>query len=472
MDTSRRRLIALCAVQVIDVMGVTVVVSALPRMIADLRGSPAQAGLLVPVYAVGFSSLLLLAARLGDRHGHRRVLIAGLSLFAAGSGVAAAAADMTFLIAGRAMQGVAAAVSVPNALVLLTKTESRANRDRALGIWNATGGLAGAAGLLIGGLTTAAVSWRAIFWGNLVLTTILVTVLVRLVERDQQGKRTSPGIDPRSVILQVTAVGAIVAAANTSAKAWALPTALGLSAIVAAVLLVRRERRTTKPLVPGGLWRRGFVAGLLGSFGVTATTSSLVVVATIYLQDAAGFGPASAGLMILPFSIAVVIGAGVAGRFMPRSGPRKLLLGGLLLILAGAAAAAIWPSTSSLVSGLVLAGVGNGAGAVAAYGFGTAVRPEQQGSAAGLLNTAAQIGTATMVAATVAVATATARDRDLDFRSGWLTIVGTALVIVLGVVVITRNAATSSRLPSITTSSSERLPRAVMGHRSDKGNAA
>lgn len=468
MDTSRRRLIALCAVQFIDVMGVTVVVSALPRMIADLDGSPAQVGLLVPVYAVDFSSLLLLAAKLGDRHGHRRVLIAGLSLFAAGSVVAATAPGMTWLIAGRAMQGVAAAISVPNALVLLTRTASRADRDRALGIWNATGGLAGAVGLLAGGLTTSAVSWRAIFWANLVLTAILVAALLRLLERDQEHKRTSPGIDLWSVVLQVTAVAAIVAAANTSARVWAIPTALGLTAIVAAVLLVRRERRTPKPLVPAGLWRPGFVAGLLGSFGVTATTSSLVVVATIHLQDADGFSPASAGLMILPFSVAVVIAAGVAGRLMPRSGPRKLLLGGLSLILAGATAAAISSSTSALVAGLVLAGLGNGVGAVAAYGLGTAVRPEQQGSAAGLLNTAAQIGTATMVAATVAVATATTRDNGLDYRSGWLTIVGTAVVIVIGVAVMTR--ASGSR-----TGAAVHASRVLAGHhhtvREDKRDA-
>ncbi|TCC45751.1 MFS transporter [Kribbella capetownensis] len=460
MDTPRRRLIALCAVQFVDVMGVTVVVSALPRMIADLGGSPAQAGLLVPVYAVGFSSLLLLAARLGDQYGHRRGLIAGLVLFAAGSVVAAAAPAMTFLVTGRALQGVAAAISVPNALVLLARTAgSGADRDRALGIWNATGGLAGAAGLLIGGLTTSAMSWRAIFWGNLVLTAILVAALLGLVQRDEPPTRTSPRIDLRSVVLQVTAVAAIVAAANTSAKTWPIPTALGLTTIVTTVLLIRRERRTTQPLVPADLWRPGLVAGLLGSFGVTATTSSLVVIATIYLQDTGGFSPAEAGLMILPFSGAVAIGAGTAGRLMSRRRPRQLLVGGLLLILAGAAVATIWSSTGSLATGLVLAGLGNGAGAVAAYGLGTAVPPDQQGSAAGLLNTAAQIGTATMVAATVAIATVTAQDRRLDYRSGWLTVVGTALVILLAVVGITRTGGEKATAASGDSGCGGRIPR-------------
>jgi MFS family permease len=436
MENSRRRLVALCAVQLVDVMGVTVVVSALPRMLADLGGSVAQAGLLVPVYAVGFSSLLLLAARLGDRFGPRRVLVAGLLIFALGSVVAAAAPAMDVLVAGRGIQGAAAAVSVPNALVLLTRvTRTHAARDRALGAWNATGGLAGAGGLVVGGLTTSTVSWRAIFWGNLAVTAVLIAVLLRLVERDRPSEGASAGFDPRSVLLQVATVGAIVAATNAAGGPWPIPVGLGLLGVLAATLLVVVERRTASPLVPAGLWRPAFVAGLIGSFGMTATTSSFVVVGTIYLQEAKGFSPASAGLMILPFSAAVVLAAGLAGRLMPRAGPRRTLVLGLLLILAGAAAAWWSSSIAAFVVGLVFAGLGNGMGAVAAYGLGTAVPAEQQGSAAGLLNTAAQVGTATMVAATIAVA---GRGSGLDYQIGWLTVGGTAIAVIAGVATATR----------------------------------
>ncbi|WBQ04486.1 MFS transporter [Kribbella sp. CA-293567] len=437
MENSRRRLITLCTVQFVDVMGVTVVVSALPRMLADLGGSAAQAGLLVPVYAVGFSSLLLLAARLGDRWGHRRVLIAGLLLFAAGSVIAAVAPTMTALVVGRGIQGVAAAVSVPNALVLLTRAaDSQSSKDRALGAWNATGGLAGAAGLLVGGLTTSAVSWRAIFWGNLVVTAALIAVLLRLVERDPRAERTPAGFDPRSVVLQVIAVAAIVAAANTTTEPWPVMLALVLSGVLAASLLVRRERRTASPLVAASLWRPKFVAGLVGSFGITATTSAFVVLGTIYLQEDEGFSPASAGLMILPFSLSVVLAAGLAGRLMPRTGARLLLVLGLALILAGAGLVGWRSGSAALVAGLLLAGLGNGMGAVAAYGLGTAVPADQQGSAAGLLNTAAQVGTATMVAIAVAVA---GHGGGLDYTAGWLTVVITAAVVTAHVVAVTRH---------------------------------
>jgi MYXO-CTERM domain-containing protein len=436
MKSSRSRLSTLCTVQFVDVMGVTVVVSALPRMLADVGGSAAQAGLLVPVYAVGFSSALLLAARLGDRLGNRRVLIAGLVLFAVGSVVAAAAPTMVMLVAGRGLQGLAAAVSVPNALVLLTRAaESEAARARVLSAWNACGGLAGAAGLLVGGLTTSAVSWRAIFWGNLVVTAALVVMVLRVVEQDRPSTDRPKAFAPQSIALQVLAVAAIVAAANASGKPWPVVTALALIGVGAAFLLVRRERRTSSPLVPTGLWRPPFIAGLAGSFGMTATTSSFVVVGTIFLQEARGFSPAAAGLGILPFSIAVVMAAWSAGRMPVTVSLRSKLVGALLLIAVGALVAGVWLSTVALFAGLVLTGLGNGLGAVAAYGLGTAVPAEHQGSAAGLLNTAAQIGTATMVAVTIAVA---GRATGLNYSVGWFTVAVTAILVTVGVTFATR----------------------------------
>ncbi len=444
MDSSKRQVGALCAVQVIDVMGVTVVVSALPRMLSDLQASAAQAGLLVPVYAVGFSSLLLLSARLGDRFGHRRLLLIGLLVFAAGSVLAAVAPTMAVLVAGRAVQGVAAAVSVPNALVLLTAASAEgAERDRVLGLWNACGGLAGALGLLVGGLATSLVGWRAIFWANLAVTAVLVVAVLRTTAPDGPPAEKTVRIPVVSVVLQVTAIAAVVAAANLATGSWLAATVFGVLGVVAAGVLIVAERRTATPLVPGDLWTRpGFGAGVVGSFGITATTSAFVVVATVFLQDAKGFSPAGAGLTILPFSIAVVVAAAVAGRTMPAVGPRRTLVLGLTLIGVGAVLATVWSATPVVVLGVFLAGSGNGMGSVAAYAFGTAVPDEEQGSAAGLLNTAAQIGTAVVVAVVVAVASAAGTGGSLDQRTGWLVVCGTAVVVVAAVLVLSRVALT------------------------------
>jgi MFS family permease len=426
----------LCGVQIVDVMGVTVVVSALPRMLADLGASPATAGLLVPGYAVGFAALLLVAARWGDRHGHRRVLLWGLGFFAAGSVLAALAPTMAVLVAARFLQGVAAAVSVPNALVLLTRDAGpEPGRGRALSAWNACGGLAGAAGLLVGGIATSAVGWRAIFWGNIAITVVLAVGLLRAVGPDRPGDRQQEPIDVGSAGLQVATIALVVAAADAARHSGALLAGLGGLAVCAAVLLVVRERRSPSPLVPPGLWRRpAFVAGLAGSFGITATTSTLIVITTIHLQQDLGFTAAGAGSMILAFSAGVVVAAAVAGRLLPTVGATTALVAGLAAIGVGAAAATVAPgSVAVVVVALVLAGLGNGAGAVAAYALGTDVSAGQQGSAAGLLNTAAQMGTAVVVAVGVAVAAAAGGEAALDPRAGALVSVGFAVVIIVAV---------------------------------------
>jgi MFS family permease len=438
-------LAALCAVQLIDVMGVTVIVSALPRMLGELGGGPAQAGLVVPVYAVGFAGLLLVSARLGDRYGHRRLLLGGLVVFAAGSMLAALAPGMTALIAARGVQGIAAAVTVPNALVLLTGLAGTdAARERALGAWNACGGLGGALGLVVGGVVTTTLGWRTIFWANLVLAFVLAVALARLLPARPAATTRSAPLPVLSAVLQVVAIGALVAAANTAEHSLAASQPVLVLTVAAAAALVWRERRARQPLVPTGLWpRRGFVAGLAGSFGVTATTSGFVIVTTLYLQDTQGLTAAAAGLMILPFSIAVVIGAAVTGRLIGRVGTHPVLLTGLALITTSIVVVALWPSIATVVLAGLASGAGNGAAAVAAYALATSLAAEYHGAAAGLLNTAAQIGTAVIVA--VAVAIASRGDGPLDHRAGWLTAAIAGAIVIAAVLALTHRARISVR---------------------------
>jgi MFS family permease len=435
MNRERARTTVICAVQFVDVMGVTVVVAALPRMLADLQGSPTQAGLLVPAYAVGFGGLLLLGARLGDAKGHRQVLLAGLALFAAGSVLCAVAPALSWLVAGRLLQGIAAAVSIPNALVLLIgATEPGRARNRALAAWNATGGLAGASGLLVGGLVTDSAGWRVIFWANVAATAVLALVIARLI--DAKDTRTPTPLNAGSVILQVLCVSAVVAAANVAGTSWPVAGLLTVVAVALVPLLVVRERSTEAPLVPPGIWRRpGTVAGVIGSFGITATTSTFVVITTLWFQDARGLSPAAAGLMILPFSFAVVAGAACGARLV-KGRARPVLVTGLTLIGVGAVAVVVQPTIPVMVGAMILNGVGNGIGAVAAYTLGTEVAPDEQGSAAGLLNTAAQLGTAVMVALGVGIATAVGPG--VNHTSGWLTTATTAAVITAAVLVFAR----------------------------------
>lgn len=155
---------ALCLVQFMDVMGVTVVVTSLPSMLADLHVSPYYSSLIATGYAMFFGGLLMLGARLGDRYGHRRTIFASLATFAVGAAVAATATSAVSLTVGRCLQGAAAAISVPCALRLLTTVASAdAARRRAIAAWSAAGAAAGASGFVVGGIVTDLTSWRYVF---------------------------------------------------------------------------------------------------------------------------------------------------------------------------------------------------------------------------------------------------------------------------------------------------------------------
>lgn len=140
----------MCLLQFVDVLGVTVVVTALPRMLVDLHAPASSGGLVVTGYAAAFGGLLMFGARLGDRFGHRRAIVVSLVVLAGASVVGATAVPVPVLAAARAAQGAAAAVSVPAALRLLTTvTAAGAARERAVAAWSATGAMAGASGLVV-----------------------------------------------------------------------------------------------------------------------------------------------------------------------------------------------------------------------------------------------------------------------------------------------------------------------------------
>jgi MFS family permease len=291
----------------------------------------------------------------------------------------------------------------------------------------------------VGGVVTTTLGWRTIFWANLALAFILAFALARLLPARPTATSTGAPLPVFSAVLQVVAIGALVAAANTAERSPDASWPVLALAVVTAALLVWRERRVRQPLVPVGLWpQRGFLAGLAGSFGVTATTSAFVIVTTLFLQNTQGLTAAAAGLMILPFSIAVVAAAATTGRLIGRVGAHRVLLGGLTLITASIVLVAVWPTMTTVVLAGVASGAGNGAAAVAAYARATATAAEYHGAAAGLLNTAAQMGTAIVVA--LAVAVASLSGGPLDHRAGWLTAAGAGALVIGAVLALTHRA--------------------------------
>ena len=211
--------VALCLVQFMDVLGVTVVVTSLPAMLASLHAPESFGSLIATGYAMFFGGLLMLGARLGDRYGHRRTILASLAVFAVGALVAATAPSVLALAAGRCLQGAAAAASVPSALRLLTTlTEEGRARHRAIAAWSAAGAAAGASGFVVGGIVTDLTSWRVIFWAYLPLAAALVAVIAASVPRDG-SRRQAESLNLAGSAIFIAAVMAFVVGATLITQA-------------------------------------------------------------------------------------------------------------------------------------------------------------------------------------------------------------------------------------------------------------
>jgi len=418
MGSARREgvglaVVTLCLVQYMDVLGVTVVVTALPAMLADL-GAPTLAGSLVATgYAMFFGGLLMLGARLGDRFGYRRSILASLAVFAVAAVVAATATSVVVLTAARCLQGAAAAASVPAALRLLTTmTTPGRQRDRAIAVWSAAGAAAGASGFVVGGVVTDLASWRVVFWAYLPLAGALALVIARSVPRDRDPDRSIPLNLAGSGIFTATVMSVVVGATLvTEPGKGRLGVALLGASLILAGVFVGLDRRAAAPLLPRAVvcvsqLRQGTLAGFLN----TLTTSSVITLATLYLQDTLGRSPLAAAVMLLPFSLAVIAGSSIAVAALRRAPPQRVVAAGLTAI-GSADLALIWaaPSPWALPVCMAAAGSGIGLSSVAATGLGTNVEPAWRATASGILNTASQLGTALGVAALLLVAATTAR---------------------------------------------------------------
>ncbi len=402
---------SLCLVQFTDVLGVTVVVTALPRMLRDLHSSPAAGSLIATGYAMFFSGLLMLGARLGDRFGHRRVILGGLLMFAIGAVIGASARTVAVLTAARCLQGAAAAGSVPSALRLLTTiTAEGRQRRRAVAAWSAAGAAAGAGGFVLGGVVTELATWRFIFWGYLPVALILTAGIAREIPPDPRADRPPPLPLASSLLFTATVMGFVVATTLLPQRSRAPAGAALLGAVlVLAGTFIVVDRAAGAPLLPRSLLReRSLRQGAIGSFLNTLTTSSTITLATLYLQNTRGLGPLTAAAVLLPFSLAVIVGSALAAPSLARWRPQRVMAAGLgAIAICDAAlissAAGVWTVPVAVVAG----GAGIGLSSVAATSLGTSVAESDRATAAGIINTAAQLGTTLGIAMLLLIAALT-----------------------------------------------------------------
>jgi hypothetical protein len=435
------QLVVLWGVQLVDVLVVTSVTPAIPAMLAATGAPRGAATLLAAAAAMAFAGLLLLSARLGDRFGHRRLLLAGLVLFGLAAVAGGTARSIGQLVAARVGQGAAAALCVPAAMwALLRLSSDPGQRRTALAGWSASGAVAGVLGYVVGGGLTQALSWHWVFWANVPIAVILVLGSL-LVPPDPADANVR--LDIWGAVLLTAGVMALVGSAAGLQDGLV---AIGSAGLVAGAalggLFVAQQRRAAEPLVaPASRHDAHLRAGAIVSFVNTATTSGIAIVVVLTLQNALGLSPASAAVVMMPFSAGVVIGS-VASRLraLASESVRPTVLGLFAIAAGGLVLAFRHDALPAIIGSISVAGVGLGLASVGATSIGTAGAaegragggaaedragggaaegraggwaaegragggpaeglggPGSAGAAVGLLNTAAQLGNALGVA--------------------------------------------------------------------------
>ncbi|GDY32749.1 MFS transporter [Gandjariella thermophila] len=396
----------LAAVQFIVVLDTSVVYIALPSIQRQLGFSEAGLAWVMDAYMLGFGGFLLLGGRAADLLGRRRVLITGMVLFILASLVCGLSSAAWLLVAARAAQGLTAAVISPAAMALVTEVfEEGPDRYKALGMFGGIGGLAGALGVLIGGLLTS-IGWQWAFLINVPVMALVLLFVLRMVPKG--GPRSGGRVDLFGATVGTGGLCALLyAVVRGGSQGWgatATLVAFGVAVVLLAAFVVRQLRAAT-PLVPRALFRlRNVVLGNVANAATGALMFGLFFVVTLYLQHVRGFAPLTAAVAMMPISVALFVGSQVTIRQFGRVSPVTALAGGLVLQGAGLLWWALVLGTDSgIVTAFVLPGIvfGFGVGAAIVGAFvscTTGVHGAAQGAASGLVSTTLQIGGAVGVA--------------------------------------------------------------------------
>ncbi|AJF64923.1 MFS transporter [Streptomyces vietnamensis] len=438
-----------CAGQFLVVLDVSVVNVALPSMRSDLGLSAAGLQWVISAYAIAFAGFMLLGGRAADLYGRKAMFLLGLGLFTAASVAGGLAQEGWQLVAGRAVQGLGAAVLSPATLTLVTGAVAVGPaRTRAIATWTAVGAAGGAAGGFVGGLLVDLLSWR---WVLLINVPIGVVVLAGAVywlreSRTGAGRRLDlPGAVLVTAGLATLAYGIV----QTEEAGWTDPatllTLLGGLALLAVFVTV--EARTAAPLMPLKLFRtRAVSAANVGILLCGSSSFGMWFFMTTYAQSVLDYSPLQAGLALVPSSLSVVLGSKLAPRLMPAVGARNLAVTGALIGAGGFA----WQSTMTVDGDFLTTILGPGILMMGGIGLATtplatlatsSAAPGDAGLVSGLVNTSRTMGGALGIAVLTTLATAvtgpTATPAGLTagyaaaFRVSTAVLVGAALLMLL-----------------------------------------
>ncbi|MFI1920457.1 MFS transporter [Nocardia sp. NPDC020380] len=394
------------AVLFVTFLDTTVVSVALADIRSELSTDVMLLQWVVNAYTLVFASLMLAAGSLGDRWGRRRVMIAGLAIFCAGSVLSALATSVPMLIAGRAVMGVGAAASEPGTLSVLRQIFPEARtRAKALGVWAAVSGLALAAGPVLGGVLVGAYGWRSVFWFNLVIGVVVLAAALRYVPESADPR---PGaIDWGGFLLGPVFLGCLIyAAISGEDRGYGAPSVIALFVLggLAFLAFVAVETRVRNPVFDFRYLRLPPVrSALVVAFAVYFGVFSIFFFTALYLQVMLHYSAGRTAAVFAPMAVAIMVGALGAGFWVARSDARTPMVTGCVV---GAAGILL---TRHSLDGTVQFGPLAATLAVAGLGFGIAVVPltsavltgvpaEHSGMAAAATNTMRQVGAAVGVA--------------------------------------------------------------------------
>jgi EmrB/QacA subfamily drug resistance transporter len=386
-------------------LDLTIVNIAIPNLITKLHASLDDVLWVINAYALVLAVLVITAGRLGDLVGPRVMFMGGVAVFTAASAACGLAPSPGWLIGFRAVQGLGAAMLMPQTLTIITNTFPPDRRGAAFGVWGAVAGVATIAGPTLGGLLVTAFDWRWIFFVNLPIGLVVLLITPLIIPDVRPGRRHR--IDIPGVLLASGALLAICYGLVEGQKYdWgtitgfiSIPLILGLGVVLLlAFLLVQGLTQDKEPLVPFALFRDRNYSVVNWVSGVLAIgMMGIFIPLTIYLQSVLGFSALKAGLTMAPASLVSMFVAPVAGRMTDKIGGKFILMSGLILFAAGMGWIALvaqpdssWPI---FLAPLIVAGLGMGC--IFAPMVTVAMRnidPRMAGAASGVLNTVRQVG--------------------------------------------------------------------------------
>ena len=395
-------LVVLCAGMLMIVLDQTIVNVALPAIEEDLRFGQAGLAWVVNAYLIAYGGLLLLAGRLGDLIGHKKVFLIGLGVFTLASLLCGLAVSSEMLIVSRFVQGAGGALATSVTLgMVVTMFPEPDEQRRAIGVFSFVAAAGASIGLLLGGVLTDAMSWHWIFFVNIPIGIVAAVAAVRLVP-DSAGLGLREGADVLGALLIVAAV---MLGVYTIVKAehygFGSAHTLGLGAVALALLagFVLRQRTARKPLLPLRVFRSRNVSGAnLVQISMVAGMFGLFFLGTLYMQLVLQYTPLQIGLAFMPVAVAIaVFSVSLSARLNARFGERNMLILGLSLMLVGMLVFTQVPVDGSYVAHILPAvapiGIGMGLSFPALMTLAmSGAAHDEAGLASGLVNTTAQVG--------------------------------------------------------------------------------